>query len=338
MAITIKDIARRAGVAHSTVSRALRDDEAIPARTAQRIKRLAARMGYVPSVVARSLKTSRSRALGLVVTNIADPFLSEVVRGVEEAALDAGYSLLLAASNHDAEREKAILRALAERRADGVIICSSHVSAERLRELEAFGVPLALINNQVAGDFAHSIYHDDEWGGREVTRHLIGLGHRRIAYLGNAEGGRASADRQAGYRAEMKAAGLRVSRAWCLAGPGGRPPGGAAGAERFLQLYPRPTALFCYNDMMALGALQRLKQAGLRIPADCSVAGFDDVFVAEYADPPLTTFAQPKHQLGREAAELILNLLKHGPPARPRIKAVRGQLLARASTAPPPPE
>lgn len=293
-------------------------------------------MGYVPSAVARSLKMSQSRALGVVVTNIADPFHSEVVRGIEEAVVEAGYSLFLAASNRDAEREKAILHALAERRVDGVIICSSHISEAQLRDLEKFSVPLVLVNNQIAGAFAHGIYHDDEWGGREITRHLLKLGHLRIAYLGNAEGGRANADRQKGYEAEMRLAGLNVNPKWILSGPNGRPSGGVAGAQQFLRLQPRPTALFCYNDMMALGVLKGLKQAKARVPEDCSLVGFDDVFVAEYADPPLTTLAQPKYQLGRDAANLMFDLLKTGPTEWPRVKSIRGQLLVRASTAPLP--
>jgi DNA-binding LacI/PurR family transcriptional regulator len=333
--VTIKDIARRANVSHSTVSRALRDHGAIPTRTADRIKRLAVRMGYVPSAAARSLKTSHSHALGVVVTNISDPFLSEVVRGIEDVVLQAGYSLFLAASHKDNERQHAVLRALAEHRIDGALICSSQVSPADLAGLENFGVPLVLINNQVSGNFAHSISHDDVWGGRLVTRHLIELGHRRIAFLTNARGGQASLDRQAGYLAEMAAHALEVPPAWLLAGPNGLPAGGRAGAEACLGLAPLPSALFCFNDMMALGALQRLKQAGLHMPGDLSVAGFDDVFVSEYADPPLTTFAQPKHQLGRAAAELMLALLQGAAPARPRAKTIRGELCVRASTAAP---
>lgn len=156
VAVTIKDIARKAGVSHSTVSRAPRDSAIITPETTQRIKRLAANMGYVPSAAARSLKTSQSKALGVVVTDIADPFLSEVIRGIEETVVEAGYSLFLAVSNRNAEREKAIVRALAERRADGAILCSSHIGEPHLRELEQFGVPIVLINNQVVGDFAHS--------------------------------------------------------------------------------------------------------------------------------------------------------------------------------------
>jgi DNA-binding LacI/PurR family transcriptional regulator len=336
MPVTIKDIARRAGVAHSTVSRALRDDHVIPPQTARRIKRLATQMGYVPSAVARGLKLSRSRALGVVVTNIADPFHSEIIHSIEEVVWEAGYSLFLAASKRDAEREVAILHALAERRVDGVIICSSRISQAHLRELEKFRVPIVLVNNQVAGDFAHSIYHDDEWGGRAITRHLLELGHHRIAYLGSREGGRASTDRQKGYESELRLAGFPLKPEWILGGPNGRPSGGMAGAQLFLELHPRPTALFCFNDMMALGALKTLKQAGVRVPEDCSLAGFDDVFVAEFADPPLTTLAQPRSQLGRDAAELLFDLLRSGPTEWPRVKSVRGQLRVRASTAPPP--
>jgi DNA-binding LacI/PurR family transcriptional regulator len=333
--VTIKDIARRARVSHSTVSRALRDDHVIPGKTAERIKRLAARMGYVPSAAARSLKTSHSRALGVVVTNIADPFLGEVVRGIEDASRLANYSLFLSASYHDGQREKMVLRVLAEHRVEGVIICSSQVSESHLRNLERSGVPIVLVNNQVAGDFAHSISHDDVAGGHAVTRHLLGLGHRRIAYLGNASGGQANLDRCAGYQAALAQAGAASPAGWQLAAAGGRPADALPAVEDFLRLGPRPTALVCFNDMLALGALHRLKRAGVRVPADVSVTGFDDVFVAEYADPPLTTFVQPKYQLGRDAAELLLGLLSGVRPGRPHARSIRGQLVLRASSAPP---
>jgi DNA-binding LacI/PurR family transcriptional regulator len=333
--ITIKDIARRARVSHSTVSRALRDDQAVAGSTTARIKRLAARMGYVPSAAARSLKTSHTRALAVVVTNIADPFLGEVVRGIEEAAGRAGYSLFLAASYHESEREKRVLRALAEHRVDGTLICSSQVTAAHLADLERFGVPIVLVNNQIAGEFAHRIAHDDIAGAEAVTRHLLALGHQRIAYLGNAGGGQANLDRCAGYGRALRAAGEAARAAWQLTASGGRPSDGAAGAAAFLSLRPRPTALVCFNDMMALGALHALKQAGMPVPQEVSVTGFDDVFVAEYADPPLTTFAQPKYQLGRDAAEMMLGLLKGPAPDRPHERSLRGELVVRGSTATP---
>jgi DNA-binding LacI/PurR family transcriptional regulator len=273
--------------------------------------------------------------LGVVVTNIADPFLGEVVRGIEEASQRANYSLFLSASYHDSQREKTVLRVLAEHRVEGAIICSSQVSEAHLRHLERFRVPIVLINNQVAGEFAHSISHDDAAGGHAVTRHLLNLGHRQIAYLGNAAGGQANLDRCAGYRAALAEAGAAAPAEWQLAAPGGRPADGLLATEAFLELAPRPTALVCFNDMLALGALHRLKGAGVRVPRDVSVTGFDDVFVAEYSDPPLTTFVQPKYQLGRDAAELLLGLLSGAPPARPHIRSIRGELVVRASSAAP---
>lgn len=334
--ITIKDIARRARVSHSTVSRALRDVNAAPGGTADRIQRLARRMGYVPSAAARSLKTSHSRALGVVVTNIADPFLGEVVRGIEEASRRAGYSLFLAASFHDSQREAQVLRALAEHRVAGAIICSSHVGEQHLHELERFGVPIVLVNNQVAGNFAHRLAHDDVAGGRAVTRHLLELGHRRIAYLFNRAGGVASLDRYAGYQAALAEDGITAPPQWRLEAPGGRPEDGMLGADAFLQLSPRPTALVCFNDMQALGVLRRMREAGLRVPTDVSVTGFDDVFMAEYAEPALTTFAQPKYQLGRAAAEMVLGLVAGPALRRPQAEVVRGELAVRASTTAPP--
>jgi DNA-binding LacI/PurR family transcriptional regulator len=249
--------------------------------------------------------------------------------------LRSGYSLFLAASHRENDREHSVLRALAEHRIDGALICSSQLNAADLDGLEQFGVPLVLINNDVPGDFAHRLSHDDVWGGRLVTRHLLDLGHRRIAYLGNAASGRTSQERLAGYLAEMQAHHLDALPNWQLLAPNGRPDGGRQGAEAFLALSPAPTALFCFNDMLALGVLQRFKQAGRAVPSDVSVAGFDDVFVAEYADPPLTTLAQPKRQLGAEAATLMLSLLAGPAPDRPRAITIRGELRVRASTAPP---
>jgi DNA-binding LacI/PurR family transcriptional regulator len=210
------------------------------------------------------------------------------------------------------------------------------VGKQHLHDLERFGVPIVLVNNQVAGNFAHRLAHDDAAGGRAVTRHLLELGHRRIAYLGNASGGLASLDRCAGNQAALDEAGCAAPTAWRLEAPGGRPEDGMAGAETFLKLTPRPTALVCFNDMQALGVLRRLKEAGVRVPEDVSVTGFDDVFVAEYAEPALTTFVQPKYHLGRAAAEMVLSLVAGPAPGRPQAEVIRGELAVRASTAPPP--
>jgi DNA-binding LacI/PurR family transcriptional regulator len=339
LAVTIKDIAKRVGVAHTTVSRALRGSPLIAADTAERIRQIACEMGYQPSAAARSLKTNRSQVLGVIVTHIADPFFSEIIQGIDEIAQQHGYSLFIAAAQHDPEREAAIVKIMREHRVDGVIICSTPFSPEQSRQLLTQEIPIVVINNQAAEDYRYSIYHDDAYGSQQITQHLIDLGHRKIAYLGNALSGRTNLERLSGFRKCMQAASLPMPERYVYAVAGGDPQAGQAGVEHFLALADRPTAIYCFNDMQAIGVMKGLRQAGLDVPADCSVAGFDNIPFSDYTCPSLTTFDQPKRQIGSEAARLILELLrtegKHYESPKLKIQALRGQLLIRDSTAPP---
>lgn len=340
MTITIKDIARRAGVSHSTVSRALRGSHLISMDTAERIRRTALELGYYPSAAARSLKTHSTRVLGVLVSSIDDPFFSEILQGIEDTARDADYNLFIAASQRDAFRERKIIQAMMEHRTDGVIICSTSFDEQQSLGLLANGGPIVVVNNQAAEMYRYSIYHDDVDGSRQVTRHLIQLGHRKIAYLGNALSGRTTMDRLDGFQQEMESAGLPVLDGYVYQAPGGDPQSGRAALEHFLNLSERPTAIFCFNDMMAIGLLQGLRSAGLRVPDDCSVAGFDNIVFSPYTNPPLTTFDQPKRYIGVEAARLLMSLLQEPPEERAagpsKIQILKGRLLVRESTAPPP--
>ena len=338
MSVTIKDIAKQAGVSHSTVSRALHGSNLISDETVERIRQIAGELGYFPSAAARSLKTNRSHALGVIVSAIDDPFFSEILQGIEEIAQGYGYSLLMAASQRDPEREQAIVRDMRERHVDGLIICSASFSAEQRRKLLEYGIPIVVVNNQAAEEYRYSIYHDDVDGSRQVTRHLIELGHRRIAYLGNSLSGRTTLDRLTGFRQEMDTAGLTVPADYIHEVPGGHPEDGLAVLEYFLALPERPTAIFCFNDMLAIGLLNGLHVAGIRVPDDISVVGFDNIVFSAYTNPPLTTLDQPKHYIGAEAARLILGLLD--PPndrevPQQQIQKLKGKLLVRQSTAPP---
>ncbi len=335
-AVTIKDIALKAGVSHSTVSRALRDHPAISAKTKAHIKKIARELGYVASAPARSLKTSRSRVLGVIVSRVADPFYSEVLDGIHEVVQARGYSFYLASSNHDAERERAIARSMAERRVEGIVLCSTSVSEEHKNQLASFGAPIVLVHNRSFEDSEHSIYHDDRYGSCQMTRHLIDLRHERIAFLGNERGGRVSEERLAGFADAMKSAGLPARKEMILAAPAGTPEGGALAAEGLLRMEQPPTALVCYNDMVAIGAMQTLKEADWRIPGDLSVVGFDNVSLSAFVTPPLTTFDQPKHQLGVEAAKMMMRLLGSEPSTQPDVVTLRGRILVRNSTASPP--
>jgi DNA-binding LacI/PurR family transcriptional regulator len=340
MPITIKDIAKKAGVSHSTVSRALRGSPLINDETAGRIREAAGELGYLPSAAARSLKTRRSQVLGVVVSSVDDPFFSEILQGIEDGVQESGYSLFIAASQRDPLRERKIVQALMEHRADGVIICSSSFSAEQGRQLLQYGLPIVVVNNQAAEDFRYSIYHDDLDGSRQLTRYLISLGHQQIAYLGNSLSGRTSLDRLSGYRFEMEAAGLPIHPGFVHQVAGGDPKTGFSSLSHFLRLPCRPTALLCFNDMLAIGVLKGLQQAGIPVPQDFSVVGFDNIIFSEFTSPSLTTFDQPKQYIGGEAAHLILDLLntplEPGSPPQPKIRILQGSLLVRQSTAPPP--
>lgn len=339
MAITIKDIARKTGVSHSTVSRALHGNTLISDETTQKIRIAAIEMGYKPSAAARSLKTNRSQVLGVIVSSLDDPFFSEILIGIEEIAQEGGYSLFIAASQRDHNRERKIVQTMMEHRTDGIIICSSSFSADQGRQLLQYGFPIVVVNHQAAENFHYSIYHDDVDGSRQITRHLINLGHRKIAYLGNSNSGRTTLDRLSGFRAEMQTACLHLPSSYIYNVAGGDLNHGLEGITYFLNLEDRPTAIVCFNDLIATGVIQGLQKTGLTVPADISVTGFDNIPFSGFTNPTLTTFDQPKQSIGAEAAQLLLNLLKKDTsekPDFPEVRILKGKLLVRNSTTKPP--
>jgi DNA-binding LacI/PurR family transcriptional regulator len=335
LTITIKDIARIAGVSHSTVSRALSGHPGIPLETVQRIKKVAVDLGYVPSAVARSLKTSRSQALGVIVTRIDDPFFSEILQGIEDVLQQVGYSLFVAASNRDFERERKIVQTMRERRVDGVIVCTTQFSEDHYQQLEQVGLPIVAVGNQEITGYRSMISHDDFYGSCQVTRHLIELGHAKIAFLGNARAERTTQGRLNGYSQEMNAAGIKVKDGYVFHSANGRPEGGETGAKHFLDLPDPPTAIQCFNDMQAIGVLKALREAGRQVPETYSVIGFDDIPLAAYSFPPLTTFQQPKYQLGFQAAQMMCRFLQQAPEATSAETLplkLRGRLIIRGTT------
>lgn len=325
--ISIKDVAKAAGVSHSTVSRALSDNPLIAEKTRARIQRLAQKMGYTPNAIARGLVTQRTHTIGVVVTSIADPFVSEVVRGIEEIAGDQRYRVFLGTSHNDPVREVNLVKALREWRVDGVIIAASRVGSLYKPLLKEIGVPIVLINNQHAGTYIHSVGVDDVRGAQVATRHLIEQGHRVIAHLQGPADHISSANRLEGYRCALRDAKIKFDASLVLPG-NGRAEAGVHAID-LLEHSPRPTAIFCYNDMTAIGVMSALRRAGIRVPADMSIVGFDDIPFAAYVDPPLTTLHQPKDEMGRAAMMMLLALL-HDKPVDNLI--MEGKLIVREST------
>jgi len=327
---SIKDIARLAHVSHPTVSRALQNSPLVNPRTAENIRKIADQEGYHASAVARGLVTRRSRTIGLVVTTVADPFTSEVFSGIEQEAHDRGYCVFLSESNADPERERQVVRTFAERRVDGIIVTSSRVGALYLPLLSEMMVPIVLVNDQHPGAFVHSVMIRNLEGSRAAANHLIELGHRRIGFIGDQIGYQSDAERCAGYREALEAAGIGFTPELVAQGDG-KPEAAMRAMDQLLALAHPPTAICCYNDMTALGAMRSIRLHGRRIPEDISVVGFDDLFFASYTQPPLTTVRQPMRRMGQMAMESLFKLMS-GDASEIRIK-VEAELIVRESTA-----
>jgi DNA-binding LacI/PurR family transcriptional regulator len=338
MPVTIKDIARAAGVSHTTVSRALHDYPALAPATVKKIKSLAESMGYIPSAAARGLKTRRTNTLGVILSNIDDPYFSEILQGIEDELRETGYSLLLAATHRNPKIEEGIVRVMGEQRVDGVIVGSTQFNTQHSRMLQQIGVPVAVINNQAAEVYRYSIYHDDEFGSRSVTQHLLDLGHTRIGFLGNSLSGKTNEDRVLGYKNAMDEAELPILPEWIHCEPAAIPDAGVSGGKYFLSLKEKPTAIVCFNDLMAIGLMHSIQEAGYQIPEDFSVTGFDDITFSNFTRPALTTFHQPKKEIGAAAARMLMEMVHQpddGSSRQPRIVVLRGSLLVRGSTASP---
>lgn len=337
-AVSIGDIARAAGVSHSTVSRALHDNPLISSDVREHIQRLAREMGYTPNAIAQSLQQRRTNTIGLVVTSIADPFYADVVKGVEQEARAAGFSVFLSASHNDPAQEMLVIETFQRRRVDALIVADSQISVNHTERLMRVDVPTLLINSQAdhAAPSLHSVAVDDYSGARQAAEHLLGLGHRAIGYLGAGNRPKSNRRRQEGYRDALVAAGVHPRGAWVAIAPAEdrlHEDDVAAGQALLLPLLQAGvTAIAAYNDMIAIGVLAACREHGIRVPQDLSVIGFDDIPMAQYVTPPLTTIRQPKVQLGLTAMRTLLDLLD-GRSARNHV--LQPTLVERASTAGP---
>ncbi len=334
MRVSIKDIAKAASVSHSTVSRALSDSPLIKAETKARIQRLAQEMGYSPDAIARSLVTQRTHTVGVVVTTITDPFVAEVVQGIEDTAQQNDYSVILASSASEPERELAAVEMLRAKRVDSVIVTSSRVGALYLEHLERFGVPVVLVNNhnKQSGRYTFSVSVDNQHGGHLATAHLIQRGHRRIGYVSGPADHSDDAERLAGYRQALDESGITFDPALVVHG-NGRLDGGERALRTLARLAELPTAVFCYNDMTAIGLISAARQAGLSVPDDLAVVGFDDIPLAAHVYPSLTTVAQHQRDMGRQAMNMALALMTADDSTTPFSDiVVKGKLIVRASS------
>jgi len=293
----------------------------------------AAELDYRPSGPARALKLRRSRTLGLLVTDIENPYFPEIVRAVEDAAHERGFAVLLCNATDDPRRELAYINLLLERRVDGIIVAASRVGARHAALLERAPVPVVLINSEAPRSSLPAITSDNRAGGRQAAEHLINLGHRLIGHITAPRTNAAAAARLLGVRDAMRSAGMDPDQLAVAEGDGH-----VAGGERAMwELLGRtlaPTAVFYYNDLTAIGAIRAVARSGRSVPKDISLVGFDDIELAQWTDPPLTTIAQPKQEMGAWAfARIAISDDGGGRAARTGTVRLPTSLVVRASTA-----
>lgn len=329
MPITIKDIAKAAGVSHTTVSRALKGHAAISPQTTARIQALAEEMGYTPSAVAQSLLSQRTQTIGMIITTTADPFPVNIVGGVEEVAQAAGYSVFLSSSHNNPRQEMAVVETFHRRRVDAIIVSSSRLGSVYRSELDQIQIPIVLVNNQEEGEYLHSVAVDDVQGARLAVEHLLQLGHRRIGYVGAVNRPKSNRRRIVGYQAALEAAGIPIDPSLVVAPVEETDVDqGKKGVDYLLDA--NATAIFCYNDLTAIGALMECRRRNIAVPQQLSVMGFDDIEIATYVTPPLTTIHQPRSRLGKLAMQMVLDLLD-GKSVQDKV--LNCNLVTRQSTA-----
>ena len=344
MTATIGDVARRARVSTATVSRVLAGLGGARAETRERVLDAARELDYRPSAVARSLKLRTTQTLGLIITDIENPFFPQLVRAVEDVAREHGFALLLCNAADDPEREASYLDLLVDRRVDGVVIAVSGLGTRHREWLAEAPLPVVLVNSVAPGLPHPSIASDNVDGGRQAAAHLLHLGHRRIGVLTAGPRNADAPARMAGVRHAIEQSGMDPDAVPIVVGEPGVV-GGEAALSRLLADAPETTGVVAYNDLMAIGAMRAIRASGRTVPGHVSVVGFDDVAIAAYTDPPLTTIVQAIGELGRWAVERLVERLAdgaasldgHGPADLTLSGTVLPvRLVARGSSGPPP--
>lgn len=334
-AMHIAQVAALAGVSIATVSRALGNPDRVNAATRERVLEVVRRTGYTPNVAGRNLRAARSRMVLVVVPSFITPFFSELLTGVDRALSARGYGLLIGSLYDGAEKERRLVDLVLSGQADGVLLLHGKIPEGAAHSLADSGVPIVAVNVPVAGRDVPAVTVQDREGAAAMARHLSELGHRRFGYVSGPPGHHNELERWAGFSAALARAGIASEAIARYEGDYHVDSGVAAGAA-FLAQSLRPTAVFAASDMMAIGFLRAVHAAGLRIPRDVSVAGFDGIEFADYCEPPLTTVRQPRESMGREAAELLVRLIAGSPiAAEQRMLQLPVTLRVGASTAPP---
>jgi LacI family transcriptional regulator len=326
------DVAARAGVSVATVSRALSGDpKRVSAPVLQRIIDAAEELDYIPNNLARNMRAGSSRILGLVISDIGNPFFTAVVRGVEDVAQRHGYSLVLSNTDEDPDREAASLGVMAAERAAGLIIATTNENGTALRRFADMGMAIVAIDRHIADLPTDSVVVDNESASHEAVTHLVRLGHRRIAIVGGPSDADTARERRRGYERALTEARIAIEPELVRAGDF-RETAGLTVTRELLDLPVPPSAIFAVNNLTTIGVLGALRERGVEVPTAMSVVGFDDIPTAELLHPPLTVVQQPTYRVGARAADLLIRRLRE-PEAAVKEVVLSARLIVRGSTA-----
>ena len=331
--VTIRDVAREAHVSVATVSRVFSGAGPVREETRQRVRDIATALRYVPHGGARSLITSKTSTIGVLLPDLYGEFFSEIIRGIDVAARRSGYHLILSSSHNDRSEFEGAMRAM-RGRVDGVIIMSPDIDAQALMSNLPDSHPVVLLNCALRGAAFDSVNIDNTRGARAIVSHLVSHGHKRIAIIAGAPRNVDGHERQLGYRAALRDASIDRNTRWETPGNFTEDSGFEA-MRTLLKLRARPTAVFAANDSMAIGALSALREAGVKVPEEMAVAGFDDIPIARHVNPPLTSVHVPIAELGERATDKLLDALAHKNRHVRRNDVLGTTLVIRSSCGPP---
>jgi len=330
----IRDIAKRAGVSTATVSRTINGVPTVAPQLAKRVWKTIDELGYYPNTQARALVSGRTKTFGLIVSEITNPFFPTVIQVFEHLALQHGYEILLSSTGHDPQRMKVAVRRMIERRVDGVAILTFGMEESLLEDLRLRNVPLAFIDVGPARPGVINIRIDYEHGITQAVQHLSALGHEKIAFVAGPARVKSAVARKQAFVGAMRQLGLKVERRFLVTGDH-TSNGGMVALQSLLSLQTRPTAVLCSNDLTAIGVMRHAHQAGLKVPEDLSVIGFDNIWLSDFLVPPLTTVQMSQTELAEVAFHALLTeAQREEHPPEGSHYTLTTSLLLRSSTAP----
>jgi LacI family transcriptional regulator len=332
---TIRDVAKQAGVAPTTVSRVINNSGYVSQETRERVEAAIAELGYVPNILARSLRFKKTNTLALVVPDITNPFWTTVARGVEDAASDRGFNVILCNTDESETEQTKYLTVLLQKQIDGILLAPARSTAEPVELIQKQGVPVVVLDRRVLCTQVDMVRGDSVGGAYRLVRHLMTLGHRQIAILAGPQGVSTAEDRVAGYHQALAETGLDADSELVYYGEFTQTSGYEM-AQQALTTTPQPTALFAANNFIAVGALKALRDTGLRVPEDMTLVCFDDLPPAFIIDPFLTVVAQPAYEMGHQATELLLARLSGTAPTDFQEILLPTETIVRKSSGPPP--